>query len=33
MLNWVLTSGELLFTNAALSRGWELVLKPWQKIK
>jgi TRAP-type C4-dicarboxylate transport system substrate-binding protein len=33
VLNWVLTSGELLFTNPALSRGWELVLKPLQKVK
>ena len=33
LLNWVSTSGELLFTNPALNKGWELVLKPWQKIK
>jgi TRAP-type C4-dicarboxylate transport system substrate-binding protein len=33
VLNWALTSGDLLFTNPALSHGWEMVLKPWQKIK
>jgi TRAP-type C4-dicarboxylate transport system substrate-binding protein len=33
VLNWALTSGELLFTSPTLSRGWEWVLKPWRKIK
>ena len=32
-LRWAFMSDQLLFINSTLTRGWELVLKPFQKIK
>jgi TRAP-type C4-dicarboxylate transport system substrate-binding protein len=32
-VRWTFKSGELRFSNPDLTRGWERVLKPWQKIE